>query len=84
MGVIPMGPPDERSGPEGPPRVTAAKQGTTEIIADRQHQARRRILAQDEHRRICRELEQLGPLVVWYRQPKGAFYCLVVEGRWAA
>jgi hypothetical protein len=73
--------PRKRSGPEGPLRSAAAKQANATIIADRQRRARSRILAQDERRRVCRELEQLAPLAVWYRQPKGGFYCLVVEGR---
>jgi hypothetical protein len=64
---------DKRSGPEGPPRVAAAKEANnTRIVPDRWN-ARRRQAA-------C-ELERLAPLAVWYRQPKGAFYCTVVEGR---
>jgi hypothetical protein len=27
--------------------------------------------------------DEVMPMAVWYRQPKGAFYCVVVEG-WAA
>jgi hypothetical protein len=27
--------------------------------------------------------DEVMPLAVWYRQPKGAFYCTVTEG-WAA
>jgi hypothetical protein len=65
---------EKRSGPEGPPRVAAAKQANTRIVPDRWN-ARRRAAA--------RELEQLASLVEYYRQPKGAFYCVVVEG-WAA
>lgn len=68
-----MGPP-KRTGPEGPAHVAAAKQANIRIVPDRWTA---------ERRRAARELEQLAPLVVWYRQPKGAFYCLVVEG-WAA
>ena len=64
-------PPDKRSGPEGPPRLAATKQASTRIVPDRWNA---------ERRRAARELEQLAPLAVWYRQPKGAFYCTVVEG----
>jgi hypothetical protein len=58
---------------------------TTAILADQRLRARSRIQAQDEHRRICCELEGLASLVEHYRQPKGAFYCSIVEGwTWAA
>jgi hypothetical protein len=73
MGVSPVKPPDKRTGPEGPARLTAAKQASTRIVSDRRN-ARRRAAA--------RELERLAPLAVWYRQPKGGFYCTVAEG-WA-
>jgi hypothetical protein len=69
MEVIPMRP-DKRSGPEGPPHLAAAKQANVKIIADRQRQARERVQAQDRHRRICRELEQLASLVEYYCGPR--------------
>jgi hypothetical protein len=63
----------------GPDPITAT------ILADRRRRARSRIRAQNEHRRVCRELEQLASLVEFYEQPKGAFYCSIVEGwTWAA
>ena len=65
-----MAEPRKRSGPEGPPRPVAAKQTSTRIIADRQRQARERIQAQDRHRRVCRELEQLASLVEYYCGPR--------------
>ena len=42
---------------------------TTVILADRQRRARSRIRAQNEHRRVCRELEQLASLVEYYTRP---------------
>jgi hypothetical protein len=42
---------------------------TTTILADQRRRARARIRAQDEHRRVCRELEQLASLVEYYTQP---------------
>ncbi len=48
----------------GPDPITATD-GTT-ILADRQRRARSRIRAQEEHRRVCRELEQLASLVEYY------------------
>ena len=41
---------------------------TTTILAD-QRRARSRIRAMDEHRRVCRELEQLASLVEYYTRP---------------
>lgn len=76
-------PPDKRSGPEGPPRVAAAKQANAKIIADRQRQARQRLQAIDRRRRIATMADELMPMAIWYRQPKHGFYCAVVEG-WAA
>jgi hypothetical protein len=77
-------PPDKQTGPSaGPVRSAAAKQANTRIIADRQRQARQRIQAIDRRRRIATMADELSPMAVWYRQPKGAFYCTVVEG-WAA
>jgi hypothetical protein len=66
--------PHKRSGPEGPPRLAAAKQTSTRILPDRWNAQRRS---------AARELERLAPLAVYYRQRKGCFYCVVVEG-WAA
>jgi hypothetical protein len=71
-------PPNERSGPERPPQVAAAKQANTRIVPDRWN-ARRRAAA--------RELEQLAPLAVYYgaRTPRpvplGQF---LVERWWPA
>jgi hypothetical protein len=82
-----MGPPDKRTGPEGPARVAAAKQANAKIIADRQRQARGRVQAQDRHRRICRMADELMPMAVYYGPrplrsiPLGQF---LVEGWWAA
>jgi hypothetical protein len=45
--------------------------------------ARERIQTLDRHRRIATMADELMPMAVWYRQPKGCFYCIVVEG-WAA
>jgi hypothetical protein len=50
---------------------------------DSQRLARQRLQAIDRHRRIAAMADGLMPMAVWYRQPKGAFYCTVVEG-WAA
>lgn len=51
----------------GPDPITAT------ILADRQRRARSRIRAQDEHRRVCRELEELASLVEYYstHRPRG-------------
>jgi hypothetical protein len=71
-------PPDKRSGPEGPPRLAAAKQTSTRIVPDRWIR---------ERRAICREAERLMPLARYYGPrplllvPIGEFY---VRGRWAA
>ena len=56
-------PPDKRSGPEGPPRLAAARQASTGIVPDRWN-AKRRAAA--------RELERLAPLAVYYgpRRPR--------------
>jgi hypothetical protein len=48
---------------------------------DRQTVARRRVQAIDRRCRIARMADELMPMAVWYRQPKGAFYCTLVEGR---
>jgi hypothetical protein len=45
--------------------------------------ARQRVQAIDRRRRIAAMADELMPMAFWYRQPKGAFYCVVVEG-WAA
>jgi hypothetical protein len=77
MGVIPVRAPDKRSGPEGPPRLAAAKQTSTRIVPDRWN-ARRRAAA--------RELERLAPLAIFYGSrplravPLGQ---VLAEGRWA-
>jgi hypothetical protein len=34
--------------------------------------------------RISRQADRLMPMAVWYRQPKGSFYCTLTEGRWAS
>ena len=46
----------------GPDRITTA-------ILDDQRRARSRIRAQDEHRRVCAELEQIASLVTYYTRP---------------
>jgi hypothetical protein len=68
-----LDPSNERSGPEGPPRSAAAKQANTRIVPDPygiRSRAQVRIRAQDRHRRICRELEQLASLVEYYCGPR--------------
>jgi hypothetical protein len=45
-----------------------------------QRAARERVRAIGRNCRIARMAEQVMPMAVWYRQPKGAFYCTVVEG----
>jgi hypothetical protein len=69
-GVVVAVPDDEsRATPQQPgPSPITATDGTT-ILADRQRRARSRIRAQDEHRRVCRELEQLASLVEYYTRP---------------
>jgi hypothetical protein len=85
-----MGEPRKRSGPEGPPRVAAAKQANTEIVPDPwgiRSRAQARLREQDRRRAICREAERLMPLVRYYGPrplrsiPLGQF---LVEGWWAA
>ena len=58
--------------PEGRHATATGRQATLE-----------RLRAQRDHLAICRWLHELAPLTAHYRQPKGAFYCQVVEG-WAA
>lgn len=41
------------------------------------------VLARQREGRIGRMADELMPMAVWYRQPKGAFYCVVIEG-WRA
>ena len=55
--------PRKRSGPEGPPRLAAARQASTRIVPDRRNA---------EQRKAARELEQLAPLAVYYgpRRPR--------------
>ncbi len=73
--------PDKRSGPEGPPRSAAVASADGSIVAD----ARDRLRRQRDHLAVCGELHRRGgDLARWYRQPKGAFYCRVTEGWWAA
>ena len=60
---------ESRGSPHHPgPGPFTATDGTT-ILADRQRRARSRIRAMDEHRRVCRELEQLASLVEYYTRP---------------
>jgi hypothetical protein len=70
--------PLKRSGPEGPLRTVVVPTTT-----DRERLARERVQAIDRRCRIARMADQLMPMAVWYRQPKGCFYCVVVEG-WGA
>jgi hypothetical protein len=64
-------------GDDGASRATPQQPGSSPItatdgntiLADRQRRARSRIRAQDEHRRVCRELEQLASLVEYYTRP---------------
>ena len=62
---------------------TADQSESVAIVAARQRQARQRIQAIDRRRRIATMADELMPMAVWHRQPKGGFYCAVVEG-WAA
>jgi hypothetical protein len=50
---------------------------------DTERLARQRLQAIDRRHRIARMADELMPMATWYRQPKGAFYCVVVEG-WRA
>jgi hypothetical protein len=76
-----------RGTPQHPgPGPFTATDGTT-ILADRQRWARSRIRAQNEHRRVCRELEQLASLVTNYgsRRPRAVPLArFLAEGWWAA
>jgi hypothetical protein len=80
-------PPDKRSGPEGPPRLAAAKQTSSRIIADRQRQARQRVQAIERRCRIARMADERMPMAVYYGPrrlrpiPLGQF---LVERWWAA
>jgi hypothetical protein len=60
-------------GDDGESRRTPLHAGpdpiTITIVADRQRRARSRIRAQDEHRRVCAELETLASLVEYYTRP---------------
>ena len=47
---------------------------TTAILADRRR-ARSRIRTQEEHRRVCRELEQIASLVEYYCGPRRWVAC---------
>jgi hypothetical protein len=58
---------------------------TTAILADRQRRARSRIRAQDEHRRVCRQLEGLASLATYYgARPLRAVPLAEVLERWRA
>jgi hypothetical protein len=77
--------PYEPPAPQDPPAAKA--RGHLSILADRQRRARTRIRAEDEHRRVCRELEQLAPLVRYYgpRRPRPVPLAeFLAEGWWAA
>ena len=50
---------------------------------DSQRLARERVWAVDRRCRNARLADELMPMAVWYRQPKGCFYCTVVDG-WSA
>lgn len=73
-------PPDKRSGPEGPPRLAAAKQTSTKIVPDRRDAERWRAACELEQR-------QLASMVTYYCAPRlraiplGQF---LVEGWWPA
>jgi len=69
----------------GPAPTTTATHGPA-ILSDPygiRSQARERVRAIDRRCRNARLADEAMPMAVWYSQPKGAFYCLVVEG-WAA
>ena len=60
---------------------------TTAILADRQRRAWSRIWAQGEHRRVCRQLEELASLTTYYgpRSPRAIPLAqFLAEGWWAA
>lgn len=60
---------------------------TTAILAEQQRRARSRVRAQDEHRRVCRQLEGLASLVAYYgsRSPRPMPLAqFLAEGWWAA
>ena len=81
--------PRKRSGPvvAGPPRSAAAKQANSQIIADRQRQARQRVRAIDRRRRTAAMADELMPMAVHYglrpllAVPLGE---LDSRGRWVA
>jgi hypothetical protein len=85
-----LDPPRKQGGPEGPPRLAAAKQQTAKSIADPygiRRRAQKRVRRLDRHRRVCRELEQLAPLVRYYgpRRPRPVpLDQFLAEGWWAA
>lgn len=83
-------PPEQQGGPPAgePPQVPPS---TAAILADRADgpsRARERIAARDQHRRVCRQLEALAPLAVFYgpRPPLRAVPLaqLLAERWWAA
>jgi hypothetical protein len=60
-----------------PPKMPPPGSTTAESLA------RERVQAIDRRCRIARMADELMPMAVHYRQPRGCFYCLVTEG-WAA
>jgi hypothetical protein len=64
--------------------ATNGNRGRIPDRRDERRQARSRLAA--EHRRlgIARLAHQAMPLTLYYRHPKGGFYCEVTEGWWAA
>jgi hypothetical protein len=89
VGVVVAMPGDDegRGSPHLPgPGPFTATDGTT-ILADRQRRARARIRAQNEHRRVCRQLEGLASLAAYYgaRRPQPVPLAqFLAEGWWAA
>jgi hypothetical protein len=77
------------SGPANPIPSTPKSPEITAILRDRadeQWQARKRLRAQEDHIRICTELDRLAPLARYYSRPLrdvplGTF---LAEGWWAA
>jgi hypothetical protein len=64
--VVPR-PPDERDGLSGTKRPSRlVPPGTEDSLSDR---ARARLRAQEEHLRVCAELNLYAPLDLFYRRP---------------
>ena len=59
---------------------------TTAILAERQRRARSRIRAQSEHRRVCRQLNQVANLTTYYgsRRPRAVPLAQFLAERWWA